>query len=120
MTYVDGFVLPVPSGNIEKYREMAGKAGKVWMEHGALAYKECVIEDSSANDMCATFPAAFGTKDGETVVFAFITYKSREHRDEVNAKVMADPRIAEACGGDDMPFDTKRMAYGGFQSIVDY
>lgn len=119
MTYVDGFVLAVPKDKIEVYRAMAEKAGKIWKEHGALSFKENVGEDLSANDMCTTFPAAFGAKEGEIVVFSFITFKSRAHRDEVNAKVMADERLQDACGGDDMPFDMKRMAYGGFQSIVD-
>lgn len=117
MTYVDGFVLPLPEGNIEAYRKMASDAGKIWMEHGALSYKECVAEDTEDKGFCTTFPAAFGIKKGETVVFAYIVYKSRQHRDEVNAKVMADPRLK--CDDKEMPFDCKRMAYSGFEALVD-
>ncbi len=119
MTYVDGFVLPVPEGKINEYKKMAAHAGKIWMEHGALAYKECVAEDMEDKGFCKTFPDAFKTKKGETVVFAYIVYKSREHRDEVNKKVMADERMNEACDADNMPFDCKRMAYGGFKALVD-
>lgn len=118
MTYVDGFVIPVPEGNVEDYRKLAAEAGKIWMEHGALQYKECVFEDKEDKGFCATFPKAFQTKPGETVIFAFITYRSREHRDAVNEKVMADPRLK--CDNENMPFDCKRMAYGGFQAIVDF
>ncbi|MBM3618603.1 MAG: DUF1428 domain-containing protein [Alphaproteobacteria bacterium] len=120
MTYVDGFVLAVPKDRIEDYREMADFAGKIWMEHGALSFMENVIEDAAGNDMCNTFPAMFGTKDDELTVFSYITYESREHRDEVNAKVMSDPRMEDACGGKDMPFDPKRMAFGGFRTIVSF
>ncbi len=127
MTYVDGFVLPVPEGKIDAYRQMAESAGKIWMEHGALQYKECVLEDAQpemsedAPETCKITPFGelAGTKDGETVIFAFIVYKSREHRDEVNKKVMADPRMQEACDGNNMPFDPSRMAYGGFKALVD-
>lgn len=127
MTYVDGFVLPVPEGKIEAYREMAEKAGKIWMEHGALQYKECVLEDAEpempedAPENCklTPFPDLAGVKDGETVIFAFIVYKSRKHRDEVNGKVMADPRMKEACDENNMPFDPSRMTFGGFKAIVD-
>lgn len=119
MTYVDGFVVPVPQDKIGEYKKLAAEAGQIWMEHGALAYKECVGEDLEDKGFCATFPGAFGTKPGETVVFAYIVYKSREHRDEVNKKVMEDPRMHESCGPDTMPFDCKRMAYGGFKALVD-
>ena len=127
MSYVDGFVLPVPEGKIEAYRDMAAKAGTIWMEHGALSYKECVLEDAEpampedAPEHCKSTPfrTLAGTKAGETVIFAFIVYTSRAHRDEVNAKVMADPRIQEACDQNNMPFDPARMTYGGFQAIVD-
>lgn len=128
MTYVDGFVLPVPQDKIDTYREMAQGAGAIWMEHGALAYKECVIEDAEPKMhdgapegfTLARFGDIANAQSGETVVFAFITYKSRAHRDEVNAKVMADPRMAEGCGGGtEMPFDPSRMAYAGFKAIVD-
>ncbi|GJL49756.1 MAG: hypothetical protein NPIRA01_09830 [Nitrospirales bacterium] len=127
MTYVDGFVLPVPEGKIEAYREMAEKAGKIWMEHGALQYKECVLEDAKpempedAPETCKITPFGdlAGIKDEETVIFAFIVYQSREHRDDVNKKVMADPRMKEACDETNMPFDPSRMTYGGFKTIVD-
>lgn len=117
MSYVDGFVLPVPEGKLDAYRKLAETAGTVWKEHGALAYKECVLEDKSENDYSTTFQAIAGVTAGETVIFAFIVFKSREHRDEVNAKVMADPRIK--CDPENMPFDCKRMAYGGFSALVD-
>ena len=117
--YIDGFVLSVPQEKIERYREMATLACKVWMEHGAVAYCECVGDDMEAKDM-VSFPQLANAQPGETVVFAWIMYRSREHRDEVNAKVMADPRMNEMCGKDEeMPFDCKRMAYGGFKTIVE-
>ena len=117
MTYVDGFVLPLPKDKIEDYKKIAESAGKVWLDHGALEYRECVLQDAECHDM-TPFPKLAGTTDGETVVFAYITYKSREHRDEVNKKVMADERIK--CDPENMPFDHRRMAYGGFEVIVDY
>lgn len=118
MSYVDGFVLPIPKDKIEAYREMAGKAAVVWKEHGALQYVEALGDDLEIEDV---FPfTKLGTvQEGEIVVFAWILYKSREHRDEVNKKVMADPRIKGMCGSEDMPFDFKRMAYGGFTVIVE-
>jgi len=119
MTYVDGFVLSVPAEKIEAYREMATHAGKIWKEHGALEYKECVADDMEDKGYCATFPQTFKPKDGEVMVFAYIVYQSREHRDEVNAKVMADPRMD--CGEpDNMPFDCKRMSYGWFKTLVEF
>lgn len=117
MSYVDGFVLPVPEGKLDAYRALAEKAGKVWKDHGALEYRECVLEDNKT-EFGLPFPQIAGVKPGETVIFAYITYRSREHRDEVNAKVMADERMND-CGGDDMPFDCKRMAYGGFKTLVE-
>ncbi len=117
MTYVDGFVLPIPAESMEEYRQLAEKAGKVWMEHGALDYKECVI-DHDGMEGVRSFVETAGAKKGETTVFAYIVYTSRAHRDEVNAKVMADPRIREH-GPEKMPFDCKRMSYGGFDVIVD-
>jgi uncharacterized protein YbaA (DUF1428 family) len=114
-TYVDGFVLPVPEDGIGKYREIATKAAALWIEHGALEYRETVLEDPTCQDTIS-FPALAGVKEGETVAFAYIAYKSREDRDQVNAKVMADPRLS--CG-EDCPFDYKRMAYGGFRTIVE-
>jgi uncharacterized protein YbaA (DUF1428 family) len=119
MTYVDGFVVPVPVKKLSAYRKMAREGCKLWMEHGALDYKECVLEDKKDHGFCANFPKAFRIKKGETVVFAYITYKSRKHRDQVNKKVMNDPRIKDACGAQAMPFDCKRMAYGGFKTIVE-
>jgi uncharacterized protein YbaA (DUF1428 family) len=118
MRYVDGFVLPVPKKNLQAYRRLAQKAGKIWREHGALDYKECVGDDLSTK-MGVPFPKSAKVKAGETVVFAYILFKSRAHRDRVNAKVMKDPRIQ--CMGDanDMPFDCKRMVYGGFKVLVD-
>ena len=117
MPYVDGFVLPVPAKKIEEYRRIAKLASKVWKDHGALEYHECVGEDLNVK-MGIPFTKLAKVKPGETIVFAWITYKSRAHRDKVNAKVMKDPRIAEM-GSEEMPFDCKRMTYGGFKSIVD-
>lgn len=120
MTYVDGFVLPLPTTKIEEYRAMADKAGKLWIEHGALAYKECVGEDLADKEYCTSFPTMVRTSPEETVVFAFIVFRDRAHRDEVNAKVMADPRLCEAGDPNNMPFDCKRMIYGGFRTIVEH
>jgi uncharacterized protein YbaA (DUF1428 family) len=116
--YVDGFVLPVPKKNIDAYRRMARKAGKVWREHGALEYRECVAEDVKPGKV-TSFPQSVKVKRGETVVFAWITYKSRAHRDRVNAKVMSDPRLEGMMDPKDSPFDVKRLIYGGFEVIVD-
>jgi len=116
--YVDGFVVPVPKDKIEAYKAISEKASKVWKEYGALEYRECVLEDPVAKEVLP-FPELAGAKPDETVVFAYITYHSRAHRDEVNAKVMADPRLNEMCGAEGMPFDCKRMAYGGFETIVE-
>lgn len=120
MNYVDGYVVPVPEGQVEAYRKIAEQSGKIWKEHGALEYKECVMEDSEDKGFCATFPHAFQAKDGETITFAYVVYKDRAHRDEVNAKVMADPRLHEICDPENMPFEARRMAYGGFNTIVSY
>lgn len=117
MPYVDGYVLPVPRKNLQAYRRLARKAGKVWKEHGALEFRECVGEDLKVK-MGTPFPRAMELKRGETVVFSWITFKSRAHRDRVNAKVMKDPRIADM-GPEEMPFDSGRMMYGGFEVIVD-
>lgn len=116
--YVDGYVLPVPKRNLAAYRRMATKAGKVWKEHGALDYKECAGDDLKAS-FGLPFPPLLKTKSGETVVFSFITFKSRQHRDRVNKKVMKDPRLAEMCDIDNLPFDCKRMVCGGFKVIVE-
>ncbi|TLY27146.1 MAG: DUF1428 domain-containing protein [Nitrospirae bacterium] len=117
MRYVDGFVLPVPKKKLPAYRRMAQKAGKVWREYGALDYKECAGDDLKVK-MGVPFPRTVKLKAGETVVFSYIVYKSRAHRDRVNAKVMKDPRIRDMCDPKDMPFDVKRMAYGGFKVLV--
>ena len=116
--YIDGFVIPVLRKKIPAYRRLAQKAGKIWREHGALAYKECVGEDLNIN-FALPFPRGIKTRPGETVVFSFIVYKSRAHRDSVNKKVMADPRINAICDPNDMPFDCKRMMCGGFKAIVE-
>ncbi len=117
--YTDGFVLPLPKDKVEAYKKSAGLACKVWMEYGALDYREWIMEDEKAEDL-VSFPQLAGAKEGETVVLAWITYRSRAHRDEVNAKVMADPRIKEMSPGgiDPPPFDCSRMAYGGFEVLV--
>jgi uncharacterized protein YbaA (DUF1428 family) len=116
--YVDGFVLPLPKRNIPAYRRLARKAGRIWREHGALAYVECVGDDM-AKGRGATFPRSVELKRGETVVFAYIVYRSRAHRDRVNEKAMADPRIA-AMEPASMPFDSRRMLWGGFESLVEF
>lgn len=113
--YIDGFVLPVPKDNLETYRTMASKACAVWIEHGALEYRECALEDGTAHEM-VSYPQLANCKEDETVIFSWIAYRDRAHRDEVNAKVMADPRMNEMCDG--KTFDYKRMAYGGFEAIV--
>jgi len=118
MAYVDGFLIPVPKKNLKAYQAISRKAGKVWREHGALDYKESVGDDLNPK-ASASFVKAAGAKKGETVVFAYIVYKSRAHRDAVNKKVMKDPRIAAQMAGKAMPFDVKRMLYGGFKVFVD-
>ena len=114
--YVDGFVLPMPKESVAAYKRIAEKACKIWLEHGALEYRECIAEDTDTK-FGLSFPAGIQTKEGETVVFAWITFKSRAHRDEVNGKVLADPRIAEDMDKE-MPFDAKRMLYSGFEVLV--
>jgi uncharacterized protein YbaA (DUF1428 family) len=115
--YADGFVIPVPKNKIAAYRRIAAKAAAVWRDHGALDYKECVGDDL-APGFALPFPKGIRAKKGETVVFSWITYKSRAQRDRVNAKVMKDPRLAAMCDPKAMPFDCKRMLYGGFKVIV--
>jgi uncharacterized protein YbaA (DUF1428 family) len=117
MSYVDGFVLPVPKKNLPAYARIARKAGKIWREHGALEYRECVGDDLDVKGGPLPFPRMVKLKPGETAVFAWIVYKSRAHRDKVNAKVMKDPRLAQM-DPKSMPFDCKRMAYGGFKVLV--
>ncbi|CAN7456974.1 DUF1428 domain-containing protein [Variovorax sp. LjRoot84] len=118
MSYVDGYVVPVPKANIEAYRAMATKAGKIWREHGALEYRECVADDVKAGEV-TSFPQAVKLKDDETVIFSYIVFESRQHRDEVNAKVMSDPRLADMMDPKTMPFDGKRMFWGGFSPLVE-
>ncbi len=118
MSYVDGFVLPVPLDKVADYRRMAQKAGKVWREHGALQYIESVADDVKPGKH-TSFPQSVKLKAGETVVFAFILFKSRAHRDRVNAKVMQDPRITGMMDPKAMPFDGKRMFWGGFKAVVE-
>jgi uncharacterized protein YbaA (DUF1428 family) len=115
--YVDGFVLAVPRRKLEAYQRLSRAAGKVWREHGALEYRECVGDDLRIK-MGMPFPRLARVKPGEVVVFSWIVYKSRAARDRVNAKVMKDPRITKTMT-DPMPFDVKRMSYGGFKVIVD-
>jgi uncharacterized protein YbaA (DUF1428 family) len=116
--YVDGFVLPVPRRNLDAYRRQARKAGKIWREHGALEYRECVADDVPMGEV-TSFPRSVQLKRGETTVFAWIVFKSRAHRDRVNAKVLKDPRLADMMDANAMPFDSKRMIYGGFDVLVD-
>jgi uncharacterized protein YbaA (DUF1428 family) len=118
MKYVDGYVLPVPKKNLAAYRRMAQKAGRVWREHGALEFRECVGDDLKTK-MAVSFPATIKLKKGEAVVFSWIVFKSRAHRDSVNAKVMKDPWLAKMMDMKSMPFDSKRMVYGGFKTVVD-
>jgi uncharacterized protein YbaA (DUF1428 family) len=115
--YVDGFVVPVPKKSVAAYRSLARKAGKVWREHGALAFHECVADDVKKGKW-TSFPRSVKLKPNETVMFSWITYKSRKQRDRVLAKVMKDPRLAKMMNPKDMPFDGKRMIYGGFKPIV--
>ena len=117
MSYVDGFVLPVPAKNLAAYRRMAKRASKVWIDHGALEYRECVADDVKPGKL-TSFPQSVNLKRGETVVFAWIVYKSRAHRDRVNALVMKDPRLADMMNPAALPFDAKRMFWGGFKVFV--
>jgi uncharacterized protein YbaA (DUF1428 family) len=117
MPYVDGFIVAVPKKNLEAYRRMAKKAGKVWREHGALDYREWVADDVKVGKR-TSFPRSVKLKPGETVVFSWITYRSRAQRDRVNAKVMAAKRLADMMDTKSLPFDVKRMIYGGFESLV--
>ena len=117
MTYVDGCLLAVPKKKLQAYRRMAQKAARIWREHGALELRECAGDDLAVK-MGVPFPRRVQLKPGETVVFSWIMFKSRAHRDKVNAKVMKDPRLAGMCDPNDMPFDVKRMCYGGFKVLV--
>jgi uncharacterized protein YbaA (DUF1428 family) len=118
MRYVDGFVVPVPTRKLAAYRQMARKAGKVWREHGALEYHECIADDAKVGKL-TSFPRSVKLKAGETVIFAWIVYKSRAHRDRVNALVMKDPRLAAMMDPKAIPFDGKRMIFGGFKEMID-
>ncbi len=118
MSYVDGFLLPVPKKNLDAYRRMARKAGKVWREHGALGYVECAADDVKPGKW-TSFPQAVKLKPGETVWFSWIVYRSRRHRDRVLAKVMKDKRLASMMDPKAMPFDGRRMMWGGFKVMVD-
>src|ERR1044072_3698347 len=117
MPYVDGFVVPVPKRNLKAYRRLSTQAGKIWREHGAMDYWECVADDVKPGKI-TSFPRSVKLKSGETVLFSWIVFKSRAHRDRVNAKVIAAPRAAPLIGGQKSPFDATRMIYGGFKSLV--
>ena len=117
--YVDGFVVPVPTARLEAYRKMAQEAGRVWREHGALEFRECVAEDVKVGKI-TSFPRSVQSKPDETVVFSWIVFASRAERDRINALVMKDPRMSEMMQGKaDWPFDGERMIYGGFETIVE-
>ena len=116
--YVDGFIVAVPKKNVDAYRRMARKAGKIWREHGALSFHECIADDVKKGKL-TSFPRSVKLKPSETVMFSWITYKSRKDRDRINAKVMYDKRLAKMMDIKSMPFDAKRMIFGGFKSIVD-
>jgi len=118
MAYVDGFVVPLPKENIEAYKKMAYTCGAIWREHGASRFCECIAEDVKPGKL-TSFPQSVDLKEGETVVFSWIVYESRAQRDSVNEKVMKDPRMAPMMDPANMPFDGKRMIYGGFDMMVD-
>jgi uncharacterized protein YbaA (DUF1428 family) len=118
MAYVDGFLVPVPKKNRAAYKRLSTQAGKVWMDHGALGYHECVAEDVKYG-IRTSFPQGVKLKKGEEVWFSWIVYKSRRDRDRINKKAMKDPRLAHMMEAKAMPFDGKRMVYGGFQMVVD-
>ena len=116
--YVDGFVIPVPEGNLGAYLDMARQAGKIWREHGALEFRECVADDVKMGEV-TSFPRSVHLEEGETVVFSWIMFESREQRDRVNAEVMKDARFEEMMKSEAMPFDGQRMIYGGFSTAVE-
>jgi uncharacterized protein YbaA (DUF1428 family) len=118
MAYVDGFVVPVPKKKVQAYRSMARKAGKIWREHGALEFRECVADDVKVGKR-TSFPRSVKLKPGETVFFSYIVFRSKGDRNRVNAKVMKDKRLASMMDPKAMPFDAKRMIYGGFKTVVD-
>ena len=119
MSYVDGFVIPVPRENLDAYKKMARKAGKVWMDHGALAYHECVGDDVPVGKR-TSFPQSVKLKEGEVVVFSWIIYATKAQRNKTNKLVMADPRLKDMMDPKSMPFDGKRMFFGGFKEIVKF
>ncbi|MBI4274554.1 MAG: DUF1428 domain-containing protein [Rhizobiales bacterium] len=118
MSYIDGFIVPVPKKKLQAYRRMAQTAGKVWRDHGALEFRECVADDVKVGKR-TSFPRSVKLKGGETVVFSYIVYRSRKDRDRILAKVMKDKRLAKMMNPKAMPFDGKRMIYGGFKVLVD-
>jgi uncharacterized protein YbaA (DUF1428 family) len=118
MPYVDGFIVPVPKKQLQVYRQMSRKAGKIWREHGALEFRECVADDVKVGKL-TSFPRSVKLKPGETVFFSYIVFKSRADHDRVNKKVMKDPRLADMMDAKAMPFDARRMIYGGFKVLVD-
>ena len=118
MPYIDGFIVPVPKKKLADYRKLSRKAGKIWREYGALEYREAVADDVSMGKV-TSFPRSVKQKPDETVVFSYILYKSGKDRDRINKKVMADPRLAKMIDPKAMPFDGKRMIFGGFKTIVD-
>ena len=118
MSYVDGYVLPVPAARVTEYRKLARKAGKIWMEYGALQYVECVADDVKPGKL-TSFPQAVKLKEGEIVLFSWIVYRNRRDRDRINKKVMSDPRLADMADPKNLPFDAKRMFWGGFKPIVE-
>lgn len=117
--YVDGYVLTVPKKKLSAYRLMASRAGKIWREYGALEYVECAGDDLEVPKGCLPFTRMAKARPGETVIFSYVVFKSRAHRDRVNAQVMGDPRLASLCDPKNPPFDFKRMAHGGFKPIVE-
>jgi uncharacterized protein YbaA (DUF1428 family) len=119
MSYVDGFVLAVPLDRLADYKKMARKAGKIWMEYGALAYSECVADDVKPGKY-TSFPQAVKLKEGETVVFSWVVYENKRDRDRIMKKVMEDPRLAAYMDPKALPFDGKRMFFGGFKPIVEF
>ncbi|ETR77100.1 RNA signal recognition particle 4.5S RNA [Afipia sp. P52-10] len=118
MPYVDGFIVPVPKKKVKDYLRISKKAAKVWKEHGALEFRECIADDVKVGKW-TSFPRSVKLKPSETVFFSYIVYKSRAHRDRVNAKVMKDPRLDKMMAGEAMPFDGKRMIFGGFKVSID-
>lgn len=118
MSYVDGFVLPVPMANLDAYKKLARRAGKIWMEHGALQYIECVADDVQPGKV-TSFPQAVQLKKGEVVVFSWIVYRNRRDRDRINKKVMSDPRLADMMDPKSLPFDGMRMFWGGFKPMFE-